>query len=713
MMNDTARQSAWSIQQQIVKNYGDTSSQSTFLWAFIWFGIILALDRWILPETWQPAVRNIILHKGIIPRAILWSALFGLLYLFQIWRRVLQPLQLAAEVEQDIVGSACKFGLGSGQLESKLMEYVRLGSGGYFFTRFVRLHRLFIINNDRAAVERLRSEILENDDYNHQLSFAAVRWSEWAMPLLGFLGTVVGIGKAIGSLEGGIQWDKGGNVLLNPSLIKISFEGMATAFETTLLGLTGVLIVGLFHAFLRKRLNKALATAESTFTKSIEKTRGTVPSVSVTKVSGLSLDTSDLQNEIRYMAEEMTNLHVEMDGVNRKLTAQELFRREILGMAETVIAEEPRLESVKRILFTPVVAFSRAFEKSTREVETFISDSLKTKSWSIDSVGSGHVSDRCYFLIQSPKAGASGICIVNVPSFGPNAWHEIPPEFNNLKVIGPDHAILTGLNTPVHCWHNGDMKSLQKFETGGGNMPAVLPFYFNEIDYGALLICDTGAECIISSFQLPNMIKKDFPFSLIDLDFPIKAALASDNTKMIIAGAKEKAKPAKIYHIPLHFSLTDSTKNKNKKDRKGRKLTITAEEPLPILLPDVKGIKSIEFISSKEILIVEDNGAVWLMDIDHQFPVRLDHDEWKDYKDIVLKVGRNRWCAVCKNDQLSMWRIRKGGRIHRYSDLPSLQATGLNSNLATTVDDGRYLIAGIKNKVALWRYPEYEFEQKE
>ncbi|MGQ3278787.1 MAG: MotA/TolQ/ExbB proton channel family protein [Shinella sp.] len=68
------------------------------------------------------------------------------------------------------------------------------------------------------------------------------------IPLLGFLGTVIGLTAAVGGLPNELNAPGSGNLDIGASLL-----GLAVKFETTLLGLTGALIASLLLAFLEKR----------------------------------------------------------------------------------------------------------------------------------------------------------------------------------------------------------------------------------------------------------------------------------------------------------------------------------------------------------------------------------------------------------------------------------------------------------------------------
>ena len=86
---------------------------------------------------------------------------------------------------------------------------------------------------------------------------APLEYAVWVLPLMGFIGTVIGIAAAVGGLETVIA-DAGGG-LSRESLGSV-LGGLRFAFDTTLLGLTAVIPVMALLALLRVR-EQAVAAA--------------------------------------------------------------------------------------------------------------------------------------------------------------------------------------------------------------------------------------------------------------------------------------------------------------------------------------------------------------------------------------------------------------------------------------------------------------------
>lgn len=97
--------------------------------------------------------------------------------------------------------------------------------------------------------EILRSQA-EHDQASMETSFALVHGFVWAIPVLGFIGTVLGLSQALGGF---------GEVLGSASeagelagALRVVTAGLSTAFETTLVALVAALVIQILLTFLRK-----------------------------------------------------------------------------------------------------------------------------------------------------------------------------------------------------------------------------------------------------------------------------------------------------------------------------------------------------------------------------------------------------------------------------------------------------------------------------
>ena len=88
------------------------------------------------------------------------------------------------------------------------------------------------------------------DEDQVSASYSLINGFNWAIPVLGFIGTVLGLGSAIGEFGVTIQLADDVDKLKN-SLTDVT-GGLSTAFDTTLLGLVGSIVVQMGMTF-RKR----------------------------------------------------------------------------------------------------------------------------------------------------------------------------------------------------------------------------------------------------------------------------------------------------------------------------------------------------------------------------------------------------------------------------------------------------------------------------
>jgi len=89
-----------------------------------------------------------------------------------------------------------------------------------------------------------------NDEDVMESSYSLVKGLIWAIPVLGFIGTVQGLGMAIGSFGGVLSTAKD-ITQLRPALQGVT-SGLATAFDTTYVALVAALSIQLLLVMVRK-----------------------------------------------------------------------------------------------------------------------------------------------------------------------------------------------------------------------------------------------------------------------------------------------------------------------------------------------------------------------------------------------------------------------------------------------------------------------------
>ena len=108
---------------------------------------------------------------------------------------------------------------------------------------------------DVATILKIQAE---NDEAQVASSYGLVQGFLWAIPVLGFIGTVLGLGQAISAFAGALQ--AGGDM----TAIRMSLQGvtggLSTAFDTTLVALVCALILQLLVSVLQAAESEFLDT---------------------------------------------------------------------------------------------------------------------------------------------------------------------------------------------------------------------------------------------------------------------------------------------------------------------------------------------------------------------------------------------------------------------------------------------------------------------
>lgn len=102
--------------------------------------------------------------------------------------------------------------------------------------------------NDVSAILRAQAE---NDEDLVASSYTLLNGFVWAIPVLGFIGTVQGLSMAISQFTQTLQ--AGGDISMIRTSLQGVTTGLATAFETTLIALVFALILQLWITFTQKR----------------------------------------------------------------------------------------------------------------------------------------------------------------------------------------------------------------------------------------------------------------------------------------------------------------------------------------------------------------------------------------------------------------------------------------------------------------------------
>ncbi len=199
------------------------------------------------------------MERGPTPYAIVFLSCWSLAILFVKWQKL--RFQRRA-LEHHVMPDDPAFVLSAttvDQVLSKVYATVDDPRNFILFNRIVvALSNLRNLGRVTDVDEILRSQAAQ-DESTTETSYSLVQGFVWAIPVLGFIGTVLGLSSAIGQFSGVLG--SGSDVEQISEALKGVTGGLATAFETTLEALVAALVIQLLITVLRKNEEEFLDEA--------------------------------------------------------------------------------------------------------------------------------------------------------------------------------------------------------------------------------------------------------------------------------------------------------------------------------------------------------------------------------------------------------------------------------------------------------------------
>lgn len=228
--------------------YTRTSSWLTAIIALL-LTILLFVALKFLPTGLSP-IKEILCDRGPIQYFTIFATLWGtLILLFKGFKLRLQKKGL----EYIIVPQESDFVLSTSTVEDVFENiYITVDDPKHFvlFNRIsVALSNLRNLGRVTDVDEILRSQA-EHDESIMESSYSLIRGLIWAVPVLGFIGTVLGLSDAISDFGGVMSSTEDMNQIT--SALKGVTAGLATAFDTTLVALVAALFLQMVTTFLHK-----------------------------------------------------------------------------------------------------------------------------------------------------------------------------------------------------------------------------------------------------------------------------------------------------------------------------------------------------------------------------------------------------------------------------------------------------------------------------
>ncbi|MEM1109633.1 MAG: MotA/TolQ/ExbB proton channel family protein [Planctomycetota bacterium] len=162
--------------------------------------------------------------------------------------------QGAALSHDRLVPSDPEFVLSPGTVDQVLDDLRRVCADPSQFILFNRIE--FALSNLKnmgriGDVDEVLRSKADNDSDVMESSYTLVRGLIWAIPVLGFIGTVQGLSGSLGSF-GQVLVDTDDFASIKPALKEVT-AGLSTAFDTTFVALVAAVLVQLVLTFVRKR----------------------------------------------------------------------------------------------------------------------------------------------------------------------------------------------------------------------------------------------------------------------------------------------------------------------------------------------------------------------------------------------------------------------------------------------------------------------------
>ena len=203
-------------------------------------------------------IGELFLERGVVPVVITAVSSWALLLIGARWQRLRRE---ARALDTDLFAVESHTGIGAeraGRLRRELADRAGEAADSFLVARLERALRQFEVRPRVDAVVDFLAAESAADEGRVDASYALVRVFVWAVPTLGFIGTVLGLGAAVGGFSESL--DAAASLEGLKSSIGSVTGGLGVAFDTTLLALV-LSVVIMFPASAVQRLEEGLVSA--------------------------------------------------------------------------------------------------------------------------------------------------------------------------------------------------------------------------------------------------------------------------------------------------------------------------------------------------------------------------------------------------------------------------------------------------------------------
>lgn len=247
------------IEQRLGFSGGKYTDVNLFLATFL-AGVLTAAFYIALCHV-PKAVRDLtyfqmLLNRGWTPYAMTFLALLAFVILFFKWRKL--AFQRRA-LDLEVMPAEQSFALTSETALDVLSKLNSLVDEPRRFVLFNRIERALLnlrnVGNVSDVSEMLRAQA-ENDESCFDSSYGVLSGIVWVIPILGFIGTVIGLSGAIGGF-GAVLGADATIASLREGLTPVT-SNLGVAFDTTFVALVFAMVIQLLLTLLRKKEDQFL-----------------------------------------------------------------------------------------------------------------------------------------------------------------------------------------------------------------------------------------------------------------------------------------------------------------------------------------------------------------------------------------------------------------------------------------------------------------------
>ncbi len=274
--------------------------------------------------------------NGWVPYAILFAFLTGLLYSLGVSMFKLTPSWHRSHAKDRFENIAEQISeLRQSGVENFQEIIKNLNGECLFINRLKKLQKHYVREPDRQLCREANNAYSQAEQTEVVYTLLPLGFLEFILPILGFIGTVLGVSQAVGALRWGMY-----NLFQSGELDQTvvgqfltGFDGLVLAFMTTLFGLLGLALTALFRFHLRRNAMAVIAKID----KWSEEVINLLPSQSMLDVIVEGLVVCDENgNPVR---DEQRHLIPRLAGLLTKTDENGMPQRNEKGMLDPLLAE--------------------------------------------------------------------------------------------------------------------------------------------------------------------------------------------------------------------------------------------------------------------------------------------------------------------------------------------------------------------------------------